>query len=353
MRAAAALMLVLLAAQLSAQSPCAGPGPVPFQDHEHWGYLSGDGVVIAPRFDVAGPFGRDGAIACVANQCGVIDRTGAFVSPTWDRYTRPFPEQYAEGLAAANKNGDWGYIDAARRVVIPFQYSYAGQFEQGIARVKKGQKFFFIDKLGNRITPEFDGAFDFHEGLAAVEVNKAVGYIRRDGSFALSPSYRSASGIDFSEGLAAVRVNGKVGFMDKNGNVVIEPRFDDVYPFSDGLAPVRVGDDWGYVDRNGNLAIPLKFHIGHMFSEGLASVNMNDKWGYIDRSGRFVVPPIFDSAMPFCGGVAAVETFQIIGTETRGCRSSLYRGKRGFIDHAGDYIWRDAEEKTWPSPFCF
>jgi hypothetical protein len=89
-----------------------------------------------------------------------------------------------------------------------------------MARVSVNDKFFFINKEGTRVTPEFEGAFDFH--LAAVTVGKNVGYIRRDGNFALPPLHQSASGIDFSEGLAAVRVNGKVGFMDNTGNVVIE-----------------------------------------------------------------------------------------------------------------------------------
>jgi len=36
----------------------------------------------------------------------------------------------------------------------------------------------FTNKQGTRITPTFDSAFDFHEGLAAVEVGDKVGYIQ-------------------------------------------------------------------------------------------------------------------------------------------------------------------------------
>ena len=164
--------------------------------------------------------------------------------------------------------------------------------------------------------------------------------------------HQSASGIDFSEGLAAIRVNGRVGFMDKAGNVVIEPKYDDVYPFSEGLAPVELEDKWGYVDKDGNMVVPLQYNIGHMFSEGFASVELEGKWGYIDRNGRFAIPAAFDSAMPFCDGVAAVETFHRVGEMIHGCRQVLFRGKHGIIDHAGNYVWRDAEEQTWPSPIC-
>src|SRR5271169_3858588 len=47
-----------------AQSPCEASGPIPFQDHCKWGYLSEDGIVIAAGFDFAGPFTADGAVAC-------------------------------------------------------------------------------------------------------------------------------------------------------------------------------------------------------------------------------------------------------------------------------------------------
>ena len=351
------IALILVPVQLFSQSPCGNTRePIPFRENGKWGYLTEKGVVISPRFDTAGMFNSESAIACVGTQCGEIGKSGRFIAPVWERKSRPFPwSNYSEGLATAEENGKWGYIDRTRRVVIPIQFKYAGNFENGMARVALGDKYFFIDKTGTRVTPEFDGAFDFHEGLAAVDVDNKVGYIRPDGSFALPAQYHSASGIDFSEGVAAVRVNGKVGFMDKYGNVVIEPKYDDVYAFSDGLAPVRIGEKWGYVDHEGNVVIPVKYQIGHMFSEGLASVELDGKLGYIDTNGQYAIPPTFDSVRPFCGGVATVEIFHEIDatTPTRGaCRGKLLKGKHGIIDHNGKYIWRDAVEQTWPPPYC-
>ena len=334
------------------QSPCETPGPIPFQGQGKWGYLSGNGIVIAPRFDFAGPFTADGAIACAANECGLLDKNGSFLPPTWSRQSRPFPEKYSEGLAPAIQDGKWGYVDYERRIVIPLQFKFAGQFDHGMARVNFNDRFFFINEKGTRVTSEFDGAFDFHEGLAAVEVGRNVGYIRRDGTFAIPPAHHSASGIDFSEGLAAIRSKGRVGFMDHTGKIVIQPKYDDVYAFSDGRAPVELGGKWGYVDKTGNLVIPIRYEIAHMFSEGLASVELDGKWQYIDRNGSAEFPAVFDSAMPFCGGVAAVETFQTMGKTADICRATLFQGKHGMIDHSGNYVWRDAEEQTWRSPFC-
>jgi hypothetical protein len=116
MKAAPLLLPIVVAVHLFAQSPCETSGPIPFRDHGKWGYVSAKGIVIPPRFDLAGLFTAEGAIACVANQCGLVDRTGLFVAPSWNRESRPFPENYSEGLAPANGPGQLPKIGAGKSV---------------------------------------------------------------------------------------------------------------------------------------------------------------------------------------------------------------------------------------------
>jgi hypothetical protein len=355
-RSALLLILCFVAIDVLAETnwTCDTPGPIPFKENGKWGYLSDQGIVISPKFDIASRFTKDGAVACIENSCGLISKTGVFITPLLDRRQSSALTKHVDSLNPTEKDGKWGYVNPSGQTIIPFRYESATPFEHDIAKVKIGDKFFFINRTGERITDEFDGVFNFSEDLAAVDVAGKIGYIRRDGSFALPPLYHSASGMDFSEGLVAVNIEGKVGFMDTAGSIIIQPAYDDVYPFSEGLAPVRTGQKWGYIDNSGRLVIPLKYDMGHMFSEGVASVMLGSKGGYIDHAGAFVVPPTFDSVMPFCGGVAEVTTYQIVGEDSsHGCRASILKGKHGFIDHAGHYVWRDAEDVTWNSGFCF
>jgi len=346
-----ALLQVCLALPVFSQSPCETPGPIPFQDHGKWGYLSGKGVVIAARFDFAGPFTDDGAVVCDSAECGLIDENGKFISPTWRPHRRLFPQHFSEGLSPAIEDGKWGYVDRKRTIVIPFQFEHAKPFEHGMAMVALNKKTFFINRQGQRITPLFDWAFDFHDDLAAVGVGDKVGYIRRDGNFAIPPIHHGASGIDFAEGLVAVRVKEKVGFMDRSGRIVIQPKYDDVYPFSDGLAPVELEGKWGYVDKSGKLTIPIQYQFAQMFSEGVASVALDGKSYYIKPDGSAAFPATFDSAMPFCGGVASVETFHITepppDPRPTLCITTWFKGKRGVIDHEGNYLWREEDERMW------
>jgi hypothetical protein len=88
-----------------------------------------------------------------------------------------------------------GYADLSGEIVIPPTFDYAGDFHSGVARVGLKDKYFFISWKGERITPEFEGAFDFSEDLAAVIVGQQVGYIARNGTFAIPPTYSGTSGI--------------------------------------------------------------------------------------------------------------------------------------------------------------
>ncbi|MDR1350645.1 MAG: WG repeat-containing protein [Zoogloeaceae bacterium] len=65
---------------------------------------------------------------------------------------------------------------------------------------------------------------------------------------------------DFVDGLAAVEVNGKWEVINEQGEEVISPRYDKVgYYSANGLVAVRVGDKWGYINKNGEEVIALRF----------------------------------------------------------------------------------------------
>jgi hypothetical protein len=295
------------------------------------------------------PFSSGVAAICVKDACGLIDSTGKIIVPLKDGRITNLATRYSDGVGPFARGDLWGYVDQFGQVVIQPRFKYAGDFSSGMARVALDGKYFFIDHKGNRVTPEFDGLFDFREELAAALVGDRVGYIKRDGTFAIPPKYYGTSGIDFSEGLVAVRIDGKVGFMNKTEAIVVPPTYDDAYPFSEGLAPVRIGESWGYINKAGKMAIPAKYRAAHMFSEGVASVYLADtgKAGYIDHTGAFQIVPTFDQVTPFCAGLASVATYRIIGPDPNSLtRTRTYEGRRGLIDHSGKYIWRDPRDRV-------
>ena len=81
----------------------------------------------------------------------VIDKTCKAIIPLttdffiWDEY-------FSEGLIAPdNDDMSIGFIDKTGKVVIPYQYKSAEPFKNGRAKVKKGDKVFYIYKTGKQL----------------------------------------------------------------------------------------------------------------------------------------------------------------------------------------------------------
>ncbi len=198
--------------------------------------------------------------------------------------------------------------------MISPKFESAAPFSEGLAGVKLHGKFGYIDKSGTfAVQPRFAGAGRFSEGFAWVVTGKPwtplgngeygfalfgkVTFIDRAGHQVRRPF--SAEEVDkFSEELAAVRpgklfggCSGKIGYMNTNGDWSIKPRFDGASAFSDGLAAVNeggkcgLGGKWGYIDKNGNVVIQFHYDYAGPFRSGKACVQESGKWERIDTHG--------------------------------------------------------------------
>lgn len=54
-------------------------------------------------------------------------------------------------LLPVKKDGKYGYIDTTGKIVVPPQWDYAQDFQDGIAMVMQGNKQGYIDKTGKYI----------------------------------------------------------------------------------------------------------------------------------------------------------------------------------------------------------
>ncbi|MFA4903518.1 MAG: WG repeat-containing protein [Desulfobaccales bacterium] len=238
----------------------------------------------------------------------------------------------------------WGYVDKTGQLIIPFKFDHAYDFSEGLAAVEIKEKTGYIDKTGKFvIPPRFISGFPFSDGMALVVIRRSekdkypmnkLGYIDKSGKLAiqLKETLDSKSlhvtykGLYFSEGLVYIE-HGKLGYIDKAGKTIIPPQYNDTQPFSEGLAAVKLEDKYGYIDRSGKMVIPPQFSDAGPFSEGLAPVQIDshgDQEGYIDKSGKLVISGgEFSAARAFSEGLAAV------------------RGKNdkyGFIDKTGKFV---------------
>lgn len=106
--------------------------------------------------------------------------------------------------------------------------------------------------------------------------NNKYGYVDASGKGILSPRYDFAW--NFKEGMSLVKVNEKYGFVNEEGVEVIVPKFDSALPFSDGLAVVKVDRKYGFIDKKGNMVVPAIYNRCDNFHGDRANVCLNKKW---------------------------------------------------------------------------
>lgn len=162
---------------------------------------------------------------------------------------------FSEGLMPVmdGVSGRMGYLDARGDWAITPQYEYAGEFQNGVAEAALAAGAGFIDKQGNwLLTPKY-AAVSRCEGegklvLAQEDSGEAVlfsadgfGQIKR---FDGTDIYFSA---DFDADLAVLYLDDCTQLIDAQGNVLIECGLNatfDAWSAQNGRVLVRLGD-WG------------------------------------------------------------------------------------------------------------
>ena len=172
-------------------------------------------------------------------------------------------------------------------------YNRLYSFHEGLARVKKGDKYGFIDKLGHEIIPcKYDDADDFEYGIARIKIGEKEGLIDIQGKIVVACKFDYIGSFD-KDSTASARINGVTGKINVKGEVVIPFEYEECGDFRDGLALVRKDNLYGFIDRKNNLVIPCKYedtYNGIGFSDGLAGVKYEENWGYIDTTGKIIIP---------------------------------------------------------------
>lgn len=270
---------------------------------------------------------------------GFIDKTGKLAIET------PFVEirNFSDGLAVVKTQEKgfygqaqtkWGAIDKTGCLVFEGEFDKLYSFSEEVAIAEKGQEMFFLNKLGDitrsfnrhEIYVEYNLTKRFSEGLIAVRDAKSglAGFMNKDGEYAITPRFESAA--NFSEGLARVSIvenqQEYLGFINPRGEFAIDPKFNVDHDFlrcsndfSEGLASVIDGlptmeknPGFMFIDRSGEIVLQTDFFSAEPFHEGLSAVSSPTSgiYGYIDKSGELAIPLKYYFASNFSEGLALV-----------------------------------------------
>ncbi len=96
----------------------------------------------------------------------------------------------AQTLTVKKEKDKYGFADETGKMVIKAKYNQAYPFENGRAKVCKGDNWGFIDATGKEIIPiQYASISAFENGLASVKKGNKYGYIKEDGTIYIKPEY--------------------------------------------------------------------------------------------------------------------------------------------------------------------
>lgn len=209
-------------------------------------------------------------------------------------------------IEVQRQDGRCGVLDVQGEWIVPFEYDFIGKFYEGVALVKDGENFSYIDDSGRLvISGDFQDARDFSESMAAVQSDNKWGYINLSGEMIIP--YRYEECYPFSENLAAVKEDGRWGFIDKEGKLVIPNEYEEVRSFCEGFAAVKKNGKWYFINNEGDVVTDSQYSEVRNFQEGYAAVMKDNKWGFINREGYLCIPCHYDAVGNFSEGKAAVK----------------------------------------------
>ncbi len=115
------------------------------------------------------------------------------------------------------------------------------------------------------------------------EPGAKFGYVDENLKIALDFQYDRA--YKFSEGLAAVSQSGHWGYINPSGGVEVNYEYDSVgdgiYSFRNGLVPVTKNAKYGIIDRHGKIAVEFEFDKILQGTGGKYIASKDGKWGLL------------------------------------------------------------------------
>lgn len=220
----------------------------------------------------------------------------------------------------------WGYVDENKNTKIPFKYTLAEKFSDGLAKVyfendstlRNGTSYFaFIDINGN-IAFKFDkknyhAAHDFHNGFAIVEGEYPnLGGINKKGEILIPIIYSYIGEFD-KNGLTQIKIKNKTGLIDTTGKIVIPPKYDEIGSFKDGVATFKETKEIysnetggfikqtnsGLMDISGKEIVGAKYDNIGDFHFGFAKIYTKGKYGFVNKTLKEIISVQFDDAQDF------------------------------------------------------
>lgn len=162
---------------------------------EHWGAITRSGEwAVPPTVPWLSSFSEGLAAAGRSSNCGFVDHKGEMILhpevPAGEKDCAAVYGSFSGGLARWRQGTKFGYIDKTGKWVVEPKYDLTYRFIDGLAAVKLGNQWGYIDPAGRMVIPlhQWSSAGEFHDGAARITTKDGVAYINRAGKYIWGPT---------------------------------------------------------------------------------------------------------------------------------------------------------------------
>ena len=306
------LQLVLKGAYNSIELGCEGQFIV--EKNGKYGVVSEKGAVILPLKYSNINSNKNGYTVKLNEKAGLFNSEGKEIIPI--SYHWVYTDKIDDNIpiVAELNESKAGYINTKNEWVIPPTYLYAFAFQQGVARVKKGRNYMYINLKGEPVIQDFDNyviqnyVIEPSDNTYIIGVRKECKYMVYDLNGNLLDTYDGFINNWSGNAIFGVKKGGKWGYIDGYGKVIIPLEYEEVGNFSEGLAAVRKDGKWGYINLKNEVVIPFEFTNRGVssFKNGVAKYYTDSGIGLINLKGEIIAEPKYDSIEYVKGNVAIV-----------------------------------------------
>ena len=298
------------------------------------------------EYDLIFPFSRKNCFVVYdksIKKYGVVDYLGNIT--TGFKFENVELDYFDEGILTI-LDGKRGMVNKNGIEVIKNKYERIGFIydKANLRDVYINGLYGYVNNIGLEvISPRFDDAHEFVNGLAKVGIKKKYGFIDEKGVFKIPLMYDAASFIS-TEGLFVVKLNNKWGYVNVENKTVIPFEFDDADNFINGLANVSKKGLYGLINKKGEFVVaPIYDRIYYSVSDGfnestlskLIAVEKNRKYGYINTMGKIITPLIYDYVGEIKNGIGIIEKNKVFGTIPK----DVYEyTDKGFVNEDGKVV---------------
>ena len=249
-------------------------------------------------------------------------RTGKFTTP---KLSHIFLNEYSDDSLVVFRSEDRlhrGYLNVnTGRIIIPAQYDRAWNFSEGLAAVIKEGTLSFINEQGEQAVPvtfpfrlddnQFDHAFQFHQGLCVmVSWDHKWGLINTRGEWVVEPIYSEIIRPYFDYRIASDGTH--YALLTASGKTILPLEYDIIRLSADNQGFFIAKDGYAkIVDKNLNTVVPFA-HDGLYMLDYIHDYRSHDEYdqngnvipytpvywrydigmnsGVIDRYGNVIIP---------------------------------------------------------------